>query len=343
MFSSEQDHCSGGKRKHSGELHCSRNNQDQVCRGDPLSFNGFIIFELWTEMEDNLIFSKALTDNEDIADKALENLPLGRWVIFSRCTLALVQAESYLKVCKILGWPTTYSIFNSDWLHIAIHHVSSLQPLKIDHVSQIWPAWRDGGDCELFGVGRGGFCFTIKYWWYSNSISKSISNLAIFSLASGLLLDWGEHRSCRGDEREAVILFNMLLKMVLNINLYVVATITNISLFIVGTITEWKVEGKDGRAVEAVRRLACPAQCSSGQPQVAASIIITFITTFLYSSLWFNHCHSGSTWFHLTIGFCIVLQLLAFTFFGQAFHASALHLKHLPRFNYSKSSTEADN
>ena len=78
MFSSEQDHCSGGKRKHSGELHCSRNNQDQVCRGDPLSFNGFIIFELWTEMEDNLIFSKALTDNEDIADKALENLPLGR-------------------------------------------------------------------------------------------------------------------------------------------------------------------------------------------------------------------------------------------------------------------------
>ena len=183
-------------------------------------------------MQDNLIFSKALTDNEDIADKALENLPLGRWVIFSRCTLALVQAESYLKVCKILGWPTTYSIFNSDWLHIAIHHVSSLQPLKIDHVSQIWPAWRDGGDCELFGVGRGGFCFTIKYWWYSNSISKSISNLAIFSLASGLLLDWGEHRSCRGDEREAVIVFNMLLKMVLNINLYILWQLLQIYLYI---------------------------------------------------------------------------------------------------------------
>ena len=181
MFSSEQDHCSGGKRKHSGELHCSRNNQDQVCRGDPLSFNGFIIFELWTEMEDNLIFSKALTDNEDIADKALENLPLGRWVIFSRCTLALVQAESYLKVCKILGWPTTYSIFNSDWLHIAIHHVSSLQPLKIDHVSQIWPAWRDGGHRELFGVGRGLILFSnwilILFRLNIKSISKVLPRI----------------------------------------------------------------------------------------------------------------------------------------------------------------------
>ena len=55
---------------------------------------------------------------------------------------------------------------------------------------------------------------------------------------TGLLLDRGEHRSCRGDEREAVILFKMLLKMVLNINLYIVATIINISLYIVGTITE---------------------------------------------------------------------------------------------------------
>ena len=59
-----------------------------------------------------------------------------------------------------------------------------------------------------------------------------------FSLAPGLLLDWGEHRSCRGDEREAVILFNMLLKMVLNINLYIAATNINISLYIVGTVTE---------------------------------------------------------------------------------------------------------
>ena len=108
MFSSEQDHCSGGKRKHSGELHCSRNNQDQVCRGDPLSFNGFIIFELWTEMEDNLIFSKALTDNEDIADKALENLPLGRWVIFGRCNGALCRI--IFESCKILGWPTTIQL-----------------------------------------------------------------------------------------------------------------------------------------------------------------------------------------------------------------------------------------
>ena len=41
---------------------------------------------------------------------------------------------------------------------------------------------------------------------------------------------------------------------------------------------------KDGRAVEAVRRLACPAQCSSGQPQVAASNIVIFVVNFLWSS-----------------------------------------------------------
>ena len=104
MFSS----LSGGKREHQGELHCSRNNQDQVCRGDPLSFNGFIIFESWTKMQDNLIFSKALTDNEDIADKALENLPLGRWVIFGRCNGALCRI--IFESCKILGWPTTIQL-----------------------------------------------------------------------------------------------------------------------------------------------------------------------------------------------------------------------------------------
>ena len=129
------------------------------------------------------------------------------------------------------------------------------------------------------------FCFPIEYWYFLDSISKWISNqYEKFSLVSGLLLDWGEHRPCRGNEREAVILFKMLLKMVLNINLYIVATIINISLYIVGTITEWKVEDKDGRAVEAVRRLACPAQCASGQPQVAASNIVILVIDFLWSS-----------------------------------------------------------
>ena len=220
-----------------------------------------------------------------------------------------------------------YSTFNSDWLHIAIYITCLCNCWKLITFHRFGRPEEMGGIVSFLVSDEVWFCFPIEYWYYLDSISNQYQK---FSLASGLLLDWGEHRSCRGDEREAVILFNMLLKMVLNINLYVVATITiislfivgtitNISLYIVGTITEWKVEGKDGRAVEAVRRLACPAQCSSGQPQVAASIIITFITTFLYSSLWFNHCHSGSTWFHLTIGFCIVFQLLEFTFFVSSF------------------------
>ena len=98
---SEQDHCLGGKREHQGELHCSRNNQDEVCRGDPLSFNGFIIFELWTKMEDNLIFFPRPW-------QIMRILPTKRWKTFllageSYLAGAMVHwctAESYLKVCK---------------------------------------------------------------------------------------------------------------------------------------------------------------------------------------------------------------------------------------------------
>ena len=159
MFSSEQDHCSGGKREHPGELHCSRNNQDQVCRGYSLSIiNGFIIFELWTKMEDNLIFFPRPW-------QIMRILPTKRWKTF------LLAGESYLTGamvhwCRIIfeslqkkmRWPTTYSTFDSDWLHIAIH--VSVQLLKIDIILQIWPAWRDGGNCELFGVGRGLILFS---------------------------------------------------------------------------------------------------------------------------------------------------------------------------------------
>ena len=93
-------------------------------------------------------------------------LPTKRWKTFllageSYSAGAMVHcAESYLKVAKY--WDGQ-QLFNFQfWLiaHCYIHHVS-VQLLKIDHVSQIWPAWRDGGHRELFGVGRGEFCFPI--------------------------------------------------------------------------------------------------------------------------------------------------------------------------------------
>ena len=183
-------------------------------------------------------------------------LPTKRWKTF------LLAGESYLAGAMVHWCRIIFESLQKKWdgqQHIQLSILTDYT-LRFTCLCNCWKLitfYRFGRPEEMGGIvsflvsDEVWFCFPIEYWYYLDSISKSISNqYQKFSLVSGLLLDWGEHRSCRGDEREAVILLKMLLKMVLNINLYIVATIINISLYIVGTITEWKVEGKEGRMGE---------------------------------------------------------------------------------------------